>query len=181
MCRVPSGLVNRSFTLGCSLKAKWLGITLQGGLGAAAASERRVLGMPWAAGGAQRSYGHHLHPIQLGFHGNSLFFSVCMWMCGGFAPCGPSALLVTKCLTRKRNVFVNPLIMGQETIYCGIFKNHQFLIFVTFYGSKGGILGQKTVFWGVVTGCEVKRPAAKTENNLNGPQKQDPIVGITHR
>ena len=38
---------------------------------------------------------------------------------------------------------------------------------------KRGILGQKTVFLGGLTECEV--------DNCNVPQKQDPIVGIDRR
>ena len=99
-----------------------------------------------------------------------------MWICGGFAPRGPSALLATKksWFGIKTCHLAIPRIMGQKN---ADLKNR----FFNLYGSKSGILNQKTVFWGVLDWVWGSRPETKTENNRNGPQKQDPIVGITHR
>ena len=43
-------------------------------------------------------------------------FSCVMWICGGFAPCGPSALLATKKASFgiKTCHLAIPLIMGQK-------------------------------------------------------------------
>ena len=98
------------------------------------------------SGGAQRSYGDHLHPIRLRFMENPYFeklgdFSCVMWICGGFAPCGSSALLATKKASfgTKTCHSAIPRIMGQKL---RTFKNIDFLFFA-FHGSKSGVLGQK--------------------------------------
>ena len=61
------------------------------------------------------------------------------------------------------------------------FQKIDFLIYFTFDGPKSGILGPKTVFSGVLDRVRGIRPETNTEINRNGPQKQDPIVSITHR
>ena len=51
-----------------------------------------------------------------------------------------------KGLIRKKDMsFGNPPHNGTEN--CGLFKN---VVVFTFYGSKSGVLGQKTVVWGVL-------------------------------
>ena len=76
--------------------------------------------------------------------------SCVMWICGGFAPCGPSALLVTKNASFgiKTCHLAIPRIMGQKN--SGILKNIDFFYFLAFHGSKNGILGQKTVVLSVL-------------------------------
>ena len=68
--------------------------------------------------------------------------SCVMWICGGFAPCGPSALLATKNASFgiKTCHLAIPRIMGQKT---ADFKNIDFFSFFAFHGSKSGVLGQK--------------------------------------
>ena len=57
-------------------------------------------GMSWGcSGGAQQSCGNYLHPMQLRFHGKTLFrkkWPIFPASCGGLVPCGPSALLATQ-------------------------------------------------------------------------------------
>ena len=67
-------------------------------------------------------------------------FSCVMWICGGFAPCGPSTLLVTKNASFgiKTCHLAIPRIMGQNI--ADLYKN---LFFFSFHGSKSGVLGQK--------------------------------------
>ena len=69
-------------------------------------------------------------------------FSCVMWICGGFAPRGPSALLATKkSLIRNKDMpFGNPPHHGTKK--CGLLKNIDFLFFA-FHRSKSGVLGQK--------------------------------------
>ena len=69
-------------------------------------------------------------------------FSCVMWICGGFAPCGPSALLATKKASFgiKTCHLAIPRIMGQKI---ADLKNIDFFYFFAFYGSKSGVLGQK--------------------------------------
>ena len=66
-------------------------------------------------------------------------FSCVMWMCGGFAPCDPSALLATKNASFgiKTCHLAIPRIMGQKIPGS---KNDNFLWFSPF-------IGQKVVFW----------------------------------
>ena len=66
--------------------------------------------------------------------------SCVMWICGGFAPCGPSALLATKkaSLGIKTCHLAIPRIMGQTN--CGLLEKSIFLLFSPF-------MGQKVVFW----------------------------------
>ena len=73
-------------------------------------------------------------------------FSYVMWICGGLAPCDPSALLASK----KASFGIKPCRLAIPP-YHGT-KVADFLkpIFFTFYGSQSGILGQKTVFGGVL-------------------------------
>ena len=70
-------------------------------------------------------------------------FSCVMWICGGFAPRGPSALLATKkaSIGIKTSHLAIPRIMGQKL---RIFTKYLFFIFFAFHGSKSGVLGQKT-------------------------------------
>ena len=69
-------------------------------------------------------------------------FSCVMWICGGFAPRGPSALLATKKASFgiKTCHLAIPRIMGQ--IIANFYKISIFLFFA-FHGSKSGVLGQK--------------------------------------
>ena len=61
-----------------------------------------------------------------------------MWICGGFAPCGPSALFATKRPKSKKECHLaNPLIMGQRL---RIFQKYRFLFL-------GLFIGQNVVFW----------------------------------
>ena len=53
--------------------------------------------------------------------------------------------------------------------------------FFAFYGSKMVFWVKKRCFGAFWISCEVADPETKTENDRNGPQKQDPIVGVTHR
>ena len=67
-------------------------------------------------------------------------FSYVMWICGGFAPCGPSALLATKKASFgiKTCHLAIPRIMGQKIAH---FSEISILdIFLPF-------MGQKVVFW----------------------------------
>ena len=67
-------------------------------------------------------------------------FSRVMWICGRFAPCGPSALLATKKASfgkKKDMPFGNPPNHGTKN--CGLFTKYQFLILP--------FMGQKVVFW----------------------------------
>ena len=66
-------------------------------------------------------------------------FSCVMWICGGFAPRGPSALLVTKKASFgiKTCHLAIPRIMGQKL---RTFKKYRFFYFLPF-------MGQKVVFW----------------------------------
>ena len=68
--------------------------------------------------------------------------SCVMWICGGFASCGPSALLATKKASFgiKTCHLAIPRIMGQKM---RTFRKIDFLVFFAFYGSKSGVLGQK--------------------------------------
>ena len=68
-------------------------------------------------------------------------FSCVMWICGGFAPCGPSTLLVTKNASfgRKTCHSAIPRIMGQKI---ADFLKIDFY-FLAFHGSKSGVWGQK--------------------------------------
>ena len=69
-------------------------------------------------------------------------FSCVIWICGGFAPRGPSALLATKNASSgtKTCHLAIPRIMGQKL---RTFKKYQFFYFFVFHGSKSGVLGQK--------------------------------------
>ena len=69
-------------------------------------------------------------------------FSGVMWICGGFAPCGPSTLLATKNASFgiKTCHLAIPRIMGQKI---ADFQKNRFFYFFAFHGSKNGILGQK--------------------------------------
>ena len=66
--------------------------------------------------------------------------SCVMWICGGFASCGPSALLATKKASFgiKTCHLAIPRITGQKI--AGLLQNIDFLIFLPF-------MGQKVVFW----------------------------------
>ena len=70
-------------------------------------------------------------------------FLMCMWICGGFAPCGLSALLATKkdSFGIKTCHSAIPRIKGQEI---ADFYKISIFIFFAFHGSKSGVLGQKT-------------------------------------
>ena len=74
---------------------------------------------------------------------NWLIFPSVMWICNGFAPRGPSALLATKKASFgiKTCHSAIPRIMGQKL---RTFKN-DFLLFFAFHGSKSCVLGQKKV------------------------------------
>ena len=83
-----------------------------------------------------------------GFMGNPYFekladFSCVMWICGGFAPRGPSTLLATKKASFgiKTCHLAIPLIMEQKL---RTFKKFIFLPFMgpkVVFGSKDGVLG----------------------------------------
>ena len=96
-------------------------------------------------------------------------FPVCMSICGGLAPCGPSALLATKKASfgEKPCHLAIPLITGQKN--ADLSQLLIFSCFFTFDGSKGGVLGQKTVFSGVLDRMWGSRPDTKTGDNHNGP------------
>ena len=70
-------------------------------------------------------------------------FSCVMWICGGFAPRGPSALLATKNASFgiKTCHSAIPRIMGQKI---ADFYKISIFYFFAFHGSKSGVLGQKT-------------------------------------
>ena len=76
-------------------------------------------------------------------------FSRVMWICGGFAPCDPSALLATKkaSFEKKDMTFGNPSYHGTKK--CGISENIDFDFF-SFIGQKVVFWVNKTVFWGVL-------------------------------
>ena len=111
----------------------------------AAASGRRVLGVSWRCPAAL--WGPSTpNPSQVSWKTLALKkwpFSPCdMWICGGLAPCGPSALLATKKASFQINPcrLAIPLIMRQKN--ADLFEKTFFYL----YGSKSGILGPKTVF-----------------------------------
>ena len=66
-----------------------------------------------------------------------------MWIYGGFAPRGPSALLATKKASFgiKTCHLAIPRIMGQKIAE---FYKISIFHFFAFHGSKSGVLGQKT-------------------------------------
>jgi hypothetical protein len=68
--------------------------------------------------------------------------SCVMWICGGFASCGPSALLATKNASFgiKTCHLAIPRIMGQKI---ADFLQISVFYFLAFHGSKNGILGPK--------------------------------------
>ena len=81
--------------------------------------------------------------------------SCVMWICGGFAPCGPSALLATKNASfgKKDMPFGNPPYHGTKNRE--ILKNIVFIFYLPFMGPKVVFWVKKRwfgVFW---TGCEV--------------------------
>ena len=134
-------------------------------------------GVSWGCpGGAQRTCGDHIHPIQLGFHGNPKvrknghFFPMCMWIYGELAPCDPSALLATKraSLRIKTCRLALSLIMekrlriySKSNLFCSQKKR--------FYGSKSGVLG----YFG--------SSARWQTQNKDRQQSKWAIAGITHR
>ena len=67
-----------------------------------------------------------------------------MWIYGGVAPRGPSALLATKKASFgiKTCHLTIPRIMGQKI--AEFYKMSIFYFLFAFHGSKGGVLGQKT-------------------------------------
>ena len=69
-----------------------------------------------------------------------------MWICGGLAPCGPSALLAAKKASfgKKDMPFGNPLIMGQKTVHFS--KILIFCYFFTFMGQKVEVWVKNGVF-----------------------------------
>ena len=72
-------------------------------------------------------------------------FSCVMWICGGFAPRGPSALLATKGLIRNKDMpFGNPPHHGTKN--CGLLKNIDVLFFFAFHGSKSGFGSKRRWF-----------------------------------
>ena len=82
----------------------------------------------------------------LGFMENPYFekladFSCVMWICGGFAPCGPSAPLATKKASFgiKTCHLAIPRIMGQKI--ADFLEKSIFCFFVLPF------MGQKVVFW----------------------------------
>ena len=96
------------------------------------------------SGGTQRSYGTIYTQSNSGYMENPYFekladFSYVMWICGGFAPCGPSALLATKNASFgiKTCHPAIPRIMGQKI--ADFYKKSIFF----FHWSKSGVLGQK--------------------------------------
>ena len=108
-------------------------------------------------------------------------FSCVMWICGGFAPCGPSALLATKkSLIRNKDMpFGNPPYHRTKTAKKNIKSIYIYIL--PFMGQKVVFWGQNTVLLGVLDRVWGSMPETKTEINRNGPKKQDSIVNITHR
>ena len=80
--------------------------------------------------------------------------SCVMWICGGFAPCGPSALLVTKkaSLGIKTCHLAIPRIMGQKIVD---FYKISIFYFLAFHGSKSGVMGENNA------GFECFRPGVR--------------------
>ena len=78
-------------------------------------------------------------------------FSV-MWICGGLASCGPSALLATKIgrIWKEDTPFGNPPYHGTES--CGLFKKY---IFLTGLRVRSGVWVKKRYFRVFWTRCEV--------------------------
>ena len=117
----------------------------------AAPRRRRVLGVPWRCPAVL--WGPST-PNSTRVSWKTLILKnwpicpVCMWICGGSVPCGPSALLATKKASFRKKTcrLVISLITGQKI--ADFSKKCRFL-FLTLYGSKRGVLGQKTVFSGV--------------------------------
>ena len=79
---------------------------------------------------------------------NWSIFLLCMWICGGFAPCGPSELLATKksSFGKKICCLAILLIMGQEIA--------EYFLFY-FYGQKVVFWVKKRCFGVSWTKCEV--------------------------
>ena len=82
-------------------------------------------------------------------------FSCVMWICGGFAPRGPSTLLATKKASFgiKTCHLAIPRIMGQEIV--NFFKKMIFLFFGLSWVKKWCLGSKKRWFWVFWTGCEV--------------------------
>ena len=98
--------------------------------------------------------------------------SVCMWICGGLAPCGPKCTFgdQKRPHSEKRSMsFGHP--SHHRTRNCGLCKNINFPYFLPFMGQNGVFWVQKwcfRVFW---TGCEVadlkQRQRITTMDHIN--------------
>ena len=132
------------------------------------------LGCP---GGAQRSCGDHLHPIQLVFHGTLFFLKNRRF----FSLCACAYVVDWPHVAQVR--FWRPKGPHSETrhvVWQSSSSWDKKLFYFHFYGSNGGVLGQKRclgVFWDRVRGS---RPEAKKCNNHNGQLERHPIVSFTH-
>ena len=100
-----------------------MGMGMDMGTGQIGSRQHLAGGLSWGCrGGVQRSCGDNLQPIQLGFYEKPPMlkhwpiFPVRMSICGGLAPCGPSALLATKnaSFELKTCHLSIPRIMGQK-------------------------------------------------------------------
>ena len=97
--------------------------------------------------------------------------SCVMWICGGFASCGPSACAFgdQKGLIRNKDMpFGNPPHHGTEN--CELLKNIDFLFFCLLLVKKWCFGSKKQWFWVFWTGCEVA--------DLNQGQK---TIKMNHR
>ena len=132
-------------------------------------SARRVLGVPSGLVGTiytQCNSGVMKNP----YFEKLVDFLMCMWICGGFAPCGPSALWRPKRphLEKRHAIWQSPLSWDKKL------WTFQKILFFTF-------MGQKWCFGVSRTGCEVADLKQRQEITTMDHRKQDPIVGITHR
>ena len=109
------------------------------------------------------------------------------WGCSGGAqrPCGGPSTPNPTHISRKILVFKNWRIFPMSCGYVVVLPD---VAQVRFWRPKGPHsekktchLAQKTVSWSVLDRVGGSRPETRTETHCNGPYKQDPIVGITHR
>ena len=110
-------------------------------------------GVPWVcSGGTQRSYGDHLHPIRLRFHGKPLFWKIgwfilrhvdMWWFCLMWPKC---AFGDQKGLIRNKDMpFGNSPHHGTKN--CGLLKNVDFFIFCLLWVKKWCFGSKNGGFW----------------------------------
>ena len=132
-------------------------------------------GVPWVCSrGAQRSYGDHLHPIRLRFHGKPLFWKIgrfflrhedMWWFCPTWPKC---AFGDQKGLIQNKDIpFGNPPHHG--TKHCGLLKNTDFFIFLPFMGQEVVFWVKKTVVFECLDRVWGSRPEPRTKHNQNEP------------